>query len=55
MKYFDHKIYEGQWRNDKKNGQGAEVFPNRAVYLGQFKEGKPNGSGKYLWPSGEQY
>ena len=52
MKYFDRKVYEGSWKNDKKNGQGTEKFPNQSVYYGEFKEGRPNGKGQYLWPSG---
>ena len=36
MVYLTGKKYEGQWQNDKKAGQGTEVFPNKCIYTGQY-------------------
>ena len=36
----DGKKYEGEWKDDKKNGQGTETFPNGSKYVGEFKNGK---------------
>ena len=36
MLYQDGKVYEGQWKADKKEGQGAERLANTALYIGQF-------------------
>ncbi len=35
----DGFIYEGQYKDSKKNGQGKVVFPNGDYYQGNFKSG----------------
>ena len=34
------KKYEGEWKDDKKHGQGTETYPNGSKYVGEFKNGK---------------
>jgi len=36
----DGKKYEGEWKDDKKHGQGTETYPNGSKYVGEFKNGK---------------
>ena len=40
--------YEGEWKDDKKNGKGTEVDENdNPIFYGEWKDDKPNGNGKY--------
>lgn len=32
------KIYEGQYKNDLRNGYGRFIFPNGSYYLGYWKD-----------------
>ena len=43
MIYKNGKVYEGEWSNDKKHGQGAQRFPNGTIYIGKYENGKPHG------------
>jgi hypothetical protein len=49
------RVYEGQWVNDNREGQGYERFKNRSCYIGEFKDNKLNGRGVYKWANGEVY
>lgn len=55
IKYQSGRIYEGNWKNDFRDGKGFEKFPNGSTYDGAYLEGKPHGLGKYTWISGEYY
>ena len=37
--------YEGQWKGDKKHGQGTFSFADGDKYVGQWKEGNKHGQG----------
>jgi hypothetical protein len=43
------RVYEGQWWEDKREGNGYEVFTDGNVYQGQYVKGKPHGRGIYTW------
>ncbi len=39
IKYSDGKVYEGSFKNDKKDGEGEMVWPgNIKSYDGEWKE-----------------
>jgi hypothetical protein len=42
-------VYEGEWRNSKKHGNGTENYSNSDFYVGHFREGDYDGTGKYIW------
>ena len=45
-------VYEGEWKDDKKNGQGTHLSSNGSVYeVGEFREGKFY-NGKQYWEEG---
>ena len=48
-------IYEGYWKEDKKNGIGIEKVYDGSLYEGQFKNGKKNGLGVYYWKDSSIY
>ena len=39
-------MYEGDWINDKPEGNGKYIYENGEYYLGQYKNGKRHGKGK---------
>ena len=49
------RVYEGEWIQDKRNGQGYETFKTGNVYRGAFMNNKPHGKGIYNWANGEVY
>ena len=45
MTYTNGDKYEGQWVNDKKEGEGTMKYSNGNWYRGKWKNDKPNGLG----------
>jgi len=46
LKSEDKKYrYDGEWKNDLKNGKGFEVVTDNYVYDGELKNGKKDGTG----------
>jgi len=42
-----NKIYEGQWKNDEKNGHGKKINKKKnSIYEGNWKSNKRHGNGK---------
>ena len=58
MKYTD-SYYEGEWKNDKKNGKGKMTWIDGKrkgdVYEGEFKDDYFHGKGVYIWLNGDVY
>jgi len=48
-------VYDGEWSNDKINGQGYLKMPEGSEYRGQFVAGKFHGEGCYTWSDGSNY
>ena len=48
-------VYEGEWRNSLKHGNGTEKYCNGDYYIGHFREGEFDGTGKYIWSNGSTY
>ncbi len=55
MIYFNTRLYEGDWLDDKKNGKAIELYPNGSKYEGCFVKGKREGKGQFIWVNGEIY
>ncbi len=49
-----HK-YVGEWKDDKRHGQGTLTSPNGDKYVGEWKDGKRNGQGTFTWANGNKY
>jgi len=52
--------YTGQWREDKQDGNGREVWRDldkgtQSAYDGQYADGKKHGHGKVSWSNGDSY
>ena len=48
-------IYEGYFKDDKKNGYGRYIYPSGEYYIGDFKDGLFHGMGEYHWNDGRVY
>jgi len=44
----DGDNYDGEWRNDKKNGKGKLSHCDKKIYEGDWKEDKKCGKGKFF-------
>ncbi len=65
MHYLIGDTYEGQWTNDKLNGEGEKhalpdhsgvyEWKNRDKYIGSFNNSKREGKGKLLLKNGNFY
>ena len=47
--------YVGEFKDDKRNGQGTYIFPSGGKYVGEFKDDKINGQGTHIFSNGEKY
>lgn len=53
---YDNKdVYEGQYVDGKRDGEGTYNYNNGDKYVGNFKEGKREGKGSYSFKSGATY
>ena len=48
-------MYEGNWREGLRSGDGFQVFEDEAFYWGEWEKGKAHGKGVYWQPDGLQY
>ena len=48
MVYKNNKIYEGDWVNDKRDGNGKMIYANGDSYEGDWLNDKRDGKGKYI-------
>jgi hypothetical protein len=47
--------YVGEWKDDKRHGQGNATFANGDKYVGEFKEDKYHGQGFINHANGDKY
>ena len=63
MYYNEHSIdqmnftikYEGDYKNNKRDGKGIFIMDNGDRYEGEFQKDKLCGKGKYFWNDGDIY
>ena len=53
--YPDGSRYVGEFRNNKRSGQGTLTFANGDKYVGEWSDGKENGHGTYTFINGSKY
>ena len=51
LSYF----YEGEWKFDKREGEGEEIWPDGSYYKGFYSNNTRNGFGEYFSSDGENY
>ena len=45
MNYINNEKYEGDWKNDKREGKGKLIY-SKGIYDGEWKDNLKNGNGK---------
>ena len=53
--YWPRFRYTGEWKEDKQNGKGKEVWVNGSVYEGDYFESMKHGRGVFQWSDGSTY
>ena len=53
MTYANKDVYDGEWKNDRKEGRGTMNYHNGDVYEGEFSKGKLHGKGTYTYAAGD--
>ena len=46
-------LYEGEWKDDMKDGYGCYIFEDGTKYEGLYKEDKRTGKGYFIFPNGK--
>ncbi|XP_044313803.1 MORN repeat-containing protein 3 [Drosophila rhopaloa] len=49
------RIYVGEWRQDKRNGEGKQFYPDGSVYFGQWLANQRSGQGIFWMADGGVY
>ena len=52
---FENGVYEGEIRDNKRNGQGRYAWNDGNSYDGQWADDRKEGRGKFVWDSGDAY
>ena len=52
MKYVDGSKYDGEWKDDKRNGKGINSYPDESIYDGEWKDDLRHGFGIHTTPIG---
>jgi hypothetical protein len=47
--------YDGEYKNDQKNGYGVFHWESGNIYKGQYKDDERNGLGEMTWTDGSVY
>ena len=48
-------MYEGEYKDNKKHGQGTMIFPDKSKYVGEWVEDEMTGTGVYTYATGDTY
>lgn len=54
-RYPTGSVYEGEWKDDKKEGRGTSSVADGNVYVGEYKNGVREGHGTYYYEDGHVY
>lgn len=50
----DGVVYNGEFSQDRKNGEGIEEWPDGTKYIGLYYNELKNGKGMMIWPDGDR-
>jgi hypothetical protein len=54
-KFTNGDIYDGDWENGTKHGQGTYTYAQGGSYEGEWKDDMRSGYGVNTWPNGDRY
>ena len=52
---YGESVYEGEYRDGKKNGRGSQTWAGGQIYEGEWRNGKRHGLGTMTWANGQRY
>ena len=52
---YSKSYYVGEFKDNKKHGQGSYVWDHGDKYTGEWKNGQRTGQGTYIWSNGDKY
>ena len=55
MVWPDQSKYEGEWKDDARDGKGTFYYVNGDKYVGDWKDDVQHGKGIYYFNSGDRY
>ena len=55
MRYNNGDIYEGDWKNNWRNGKGKMTYEDGEIYEGAWKDDLMDGKGKMTYKNGDIY
>ena len=55
MTYEDGTMYEGDWREGQKSGNGKYFYDEGGMYDGDYQEDNRHGNSTYYYPDGGMY
>ena len=53
--YANGCFYDGNWKANRKHGQGTFKWPSGAIFTGEFKDDKRHGEGKFTYADKSTY
>jgi ankyrin repeat protein len=53
--YENGDVYDGEWKDDMKEGNGIMIYANRDVYKGEWGDDVKQGNGKMIYANGDIY
>ena len=53
MTWANGDKYVGEWKEDKRHGQGTYTWASGSKYVGEYKDDKRHGQGTYTWGKGK--
>ena len=54
MTLADNTVYEGNWKNDLRDGDGIEIDDTGKTYTGLWLNGVKHGQGVYTFANGRK-
>ena len=55
IKFTTNGNYDGEFKNNKYDGQGKRTYKSGNIYAGGWKEGEKNGEGSLTFTNGDRY
>ena len=55
MTWTSGSKYVGEYKGDKRHGQGTYTYASGSKYVGEFKEGVKSGQGTFTYSNGDKY
>jgi len=52
--HFPYLFYDGEWKYDKKNGEGEEEYANGSKHIGTFVKNNIEGEGTFIFANGDK-